>query len=315
MGVATILTKQPGGALASIHRLRALVLLAGSVRPTRLAAGIGRPLFELPLESNCTILDAWRREAAELAQHFGLPQINVRVLIDRGTPDPTSQPAAARDLAPARIERDPVDYRGTGGVLHDLAEEYADNDLLVVANAAQILLEPLKDLVSDLAATCGDVSIVSHDDGTASGLLLVRCGAVRELSENGFIDLKEQALPAIAESHRVSVVHRPTASAMPVRMLPGYIEAMRRYHQRKAGRAVASSAFEESWESSFDIVESGAEVDPSVRLHDSVVLAGGRAEAGAVLVHSVLCRGAVLRAGAMKIDDVLAPGRNGRPRD
>jgi hypothetical protein len=312
MEAATILTTRPGGAAASLARLRALVLLGGAVRSGGLAASIGRPLFDLPQEGDCSILDAWRREAAQLAAHLGTQFLNVRVMIDVATPDPQSQPAQRADLSPAAIERDPSNYRGTGGVLHDLAADYSDNDLLLVANAAQVLLEPLTGLACDLAAAAADVSIISHEDGTASGMLLVRCGALRDLPATGFIDMKEQALPAIAASHRVAVVRRAIASAMPVRTLASYIDALVCHHDRLAGKPAAASAFAENWETSFALIEKGADVDPGARLHDSVVLGGGRVEAGAVLVHSVVCPGGVLRRGRMVIDDLVTPATRGR---
>ena len=314
MPVATILTARPGGVAASLHRLRALILLAGSVRPGRLATSIGRPLFMLPQEADCTILDAWRREAAKLGGYLGIGALNVRVMIDRATPSPKEQPAAGADLAPARIERDPMGYRGTGGVLHDLAADFADDDLLLVANASQVLLEPLTGLVCDLAGAGADVSIISHEDGTASGLMLLRCAALRNLPAVGFIDMKEQALPGIAASHRVTVVKRASATAVPVRLLSGYVQALRHLHRRLEGKSLASSPFEEMWEPSFAIVEKGAEVDGSVRLHDSVVLTGGRVEAGAVVVHSVVCPGGVVRRGKNLIDDLVTPSLNGRGR-
>src|SRR5437868_4719264 len=42
----------------ALVRLRAVVLLGGSVRPKMLARSIGRPVFALPLENGLTILDA-----------------------------------------------------------------------------------------------------------------------------------------------------------------------------------------------------------------------------------------------------------------
>jgi len=297
-----------------MQRLRALVLLAGALRRGRLAPSIGRPVFDLPLEDRCTLLDAWRREAKRVARDLSLADLPVRIMIDQATADPQKQPAASADLAPARIERDPLDFRGTGGVLRDLAAEYADNDLLLVANAAQVLLEPLGDLLADLAAPGAAVSIISHRDGTASGLLLVRCAALRELPATGFIDMKEQGLPSIAAAHRVMVVERPTASALPVSTLQGYIEALRRHHRRRAGKSSSGSPFEEAWESSFAIVEDDASVGPTARLHDSVVLGGGRVEAGAVVVRSVVCPGGVLRRGRMTVDDLVAPPSKARLR-
>lgn len=312
MGVATVLTQRAGSLAASLQRLRALVLLAGSVRSGRFTTAIARPIYQLPVENGVSLLDLWRRQAAELARQYGAPATDVRVMIDRASPEPT-QPQNGRDLAPARIERDPMEFRGTGGVLRDLSLGYQDEDLLLVANVAQVLLEPLAELWADLAAAAADVSIISHGDGIPSGLLLVRCGALRQLPEAGFIDMKEQALPAIAASHPVAVVQRQNATAMPVRSLPQYIQALRRYHRQIAGK-MHESAFEEDWETAFSIVEDGAVIDSTARLHDSVVLQGGIVESGGVVVHGVVCPGGVVRQGRMVVDELVAPANGGRNR-
>src|SRR5262249_30216082 len=150
----------PGTDVDMLQTLRALVLLGGSVRPSRLSGSIGRPVFDLPLETGCTILDAWRREAAELLCDIGLSSLPIRVMIDRGAPEALASARDADGPTPVVLERDPFDYRGTGGVLRDLAASYHDDDLLLVANASQVALEPLSSLARELAATRGDVSII-----------------------------------------------------------------------------------------------------------------------------------------------------------
>ena len=54
------------------------------------------------------------------------------------------------------------------------------------------------------------------------------------------------------------------------------------------GETVATDPLAEDWRPSFAIAEAGAEVDQTARVHDSVVLAGGVVEAGAVVVRSVV---------------------------
>lgn len=312
MGVFAVTSERTDREIAVLEKLRALVLLGGSVRPGRLSSSIGRPVFDLPHRVGYTILDGWRREAMSLSRLSGGNAVPVRVMLDRAasyTPSPASQTAIG--LAQVQVERDPFDYRGTGGVLRDLAAGYADDDLLVVANAAQVMLSSLAQVVEDMAETNGDVSIASNLDGTASGLLLVRCMSLRELPANGFVDMKEQALPAIAKRHRVTVVHCEEPAAVPVRSLADYIDALRRNHRGAAGKAAAADPFAEDWDSSFGIAEDGALVDPSARLHDSVVLRGGRVEADAVLVHSIVCPGGVVRRGQTIVDDLVTAG-NGR---
>jgi mannose-1-phosphate guanylyltransferase len=300
MSVLTVNPKRP--ASRPLTHLRAMVLLGGSVRAGAFGSAIGRLVFQLPLEAKRTILDAWTDACKDLAL-LAEQVVAVRVMIDKAAP----QPLPINSSKAVEIERDPFDFRGTGGVLRDLAAPYSPDDYLLVANAAQILCEPLADLASALSTMGGDVSIVSHLDGTPSGLMLVRCGALASIPEHGFVDMKEQALPAIAKDHRVTVLHRQHPSALPVRSLSDYIHALRHHHQRMAGKSAPPSPFSEDCESTFAIVEEGASVDPSAKLHDSVVLREGKVEAGAVAVQSVICPGGILKRNEVTIDSLIHP--------
>src|SRR5436190_16642758 len=115
MSVLSVIPKRP--ASRPLAQLRALVLLGGSVRAGAFGAAIGRSVFQLPLENNLTILDSWvaqRRELAPLAEQA----LAIRVMIDKAAPQPLPINSAVE------IERDPFDFRGTGGVLRDLASQY-----------------------------------------------------------------------------------------------------------------------------------------------------------------------------------------------
>jgi mannose-1-phosphate guanylyltransferase len=296
------------------HALRGLVLLAGTVRPGHMGSLIGRPIFDLPLEQGGSILESWRRQAARLADLTAAGTLPIRIMLDRAAPDP--QASVAEDpAAPVSVERDPFEYRGTGGVLRDLAVGYADDDLLLVANASQVLTEPFAELALELMSIGGDVGIVSHADGSPSGILLVRCGAVRELPAAGFVDMKEQALPMIARHHSVRVLERQRPTALPTRSLSEYVAALRAHHGRLAGVAEESDPFAEDWETRFAIVEEGGWKHPNARMHDSVVLRGGRVETNAVVVQSLVCGGGEVRRGLMAVDAVVAPpAQKGRRR-
>ncbi|HEX7008616.1 MAG TPA: hypothetical protein VF184_01455 [Phycisphaeraceae bacterium] len=288
---------QQGKAIAA---LRAVVLLAGSVRPTQLRKAIGRFVLELPVDPQRTILDSWLEQATAVVEYFGLQRLPLRIMIDHATPAPRRDiPAGPVE---ARIERDPLEYRGTGGLLRDLAGQYQEDDLILVADAAQVLLEPLAVLVDRLAATPGDVRILTLPDGTPCGLMLVRCGCLRSIARIGFVDLKEQALPAIAREHDVRVARYSRTTGMPIRTLAGYLDALRAYHQRLRGQGADGGPPAEEWRPTFSLVESGAVVDPASVIHDSVVLAGGRVEASAVVVRSVVCPGGWLGPGRFAVD-------------
>ncbi len=304
------ITSNPtAGERAALSRLKAIVLLGGHVRPTPLSVSIGRSLLDLPLDEHGSVLNHWLNHSTELAKTIGLEKIPVRVMVDRNSPEPIS--AAVKYFGTFRVERDQSEYRGTGGVLHDLSRQYDPDDLILVANAAQILLDPLSLLVTMLNQRGGDVSLISHRDGTPSGIMLVGVKTLNLVPDTGFIDMKEQALPIIAQKHAVEVLHRRRSTGLPIRSVTDYITAMRIYHMRRAGKSLLTDPLAEDWQPSFGIVEEGAIVDPSARIHDSVVLRGGVVEAGSVLVRTVVCPSGLVR-GKTLVDEFVKPVMLGR---
>lgn len=298
---------------AIIARIRALVLLGGSVRPTPLHLATGRSVLDLPLDRRGSVLAGWLAEAATLRHSLEIDSLPVRVMVNHGAATPMSVEGFIAKSTGLRIERDASDYRGTGGVLRDLADEYEDDDLLLVANAAQVLLDPLDTVADALARRGGDVSVVSHQDGTPTGVMLIACRALREIAAEGFIDMKEQALPRIASRFDVRVLNRLRPSGLPLRTLEDYITALRFHHRRfRDNHDVAETdmtdPLAENLSPAFALVEPGAEVNSTARLHDAVVLSGGIVESDAVLVRSVVCPGGVVRRERSTVDQfVVAP--------
>jgi N-acetylglucosaminyldiphosphoundecaprenol N-acetyl-beta-D-mannosaminyltransferase len=296
-----------------ISRLRGLVLLGGAVRASELNTATQRPILDLPLDEHGSILNHWLRHAGEVARWASLEQLPVRVKVNQNAAEPRS--ADPKYFGGFRVERDLSDFRGTGGVLHDLAGDYEDDDLLLVANAAQVLLDPLTSIAESLACTGGDVAVVAHDDGTPSGMMLLKCKTLRLIPPRGFVDMKEQALPLIASQYDVRVMRRRRPTGLPVRSLGDYIGALRLHHRDKSGRGPAGDPLAEDWGPTFSLVESGASVDHSARIHDSVVLSGARVEPGAVLVRSVVCGGVVVGRDRTAVDRIVTGGgRDGRLR-
>jgi hypothetical protein len=279
-------------------RLRGLVLLGGGVRPMPLAMSLHRNVLDLPVGKGKTVLTHWLDEAAIVAQMLGVDYLPVRLLLDQDTAEPLSAVGAHASSSPKnqpqgngvsasyRLERDTAEYRGTGGLLANIAVDYDDDDTILMGNAAQILLDPLAALLTSLKKTGGVVSLIGHLDGEPSGLMLITCRALRLIPNVGFVDMKEQALPIIASTYDVRVVQCRRPTGLSIRTLSDYIAALRALHQPI--RATATDPWAEDWKSTFAIVEPGAAVSPSARIHDSVVLAGASVEAGAVVVRSVV---------------------------
>ena len=282
------------------RRLAGIVLLGGSVRPTRFHTAVGRSLLDLPYKSGRTLLDEWCDQAAGLAARYGAG-IPLRVLSDKtGNGDGKGGGNGRTHNVSVRFDHDPSEWRGTGGVLRDISVAYAPDDLLLVANAAQFLLRPLAELAAELEALQADLAVLAHRDGTPSTLMLVRCGCLKALPEVGFIDMKEQAIPLLGAVHNVRVVCVEGRVTLGLRTAQTYLAGLRELH------ALASGQKGEDWRSAFAIVEDGAAVDPGARLHDSVVLRGGSAGHGAVLVRSVVCAGGTVPRNAVIVDKLIS---------
>lgn len=285
-------------------KLRAVVLLGGAVRSTALAGSIGRSVFDLPVDREDSILGLWHKHAMHVLEVLKLDQIALRVMIDRDSIPPMV--TGADSSVRLHVEVDATKFRGTGGILRELASDYEDDDLLLVANGAQTLVEPLSDLMLDLAEDEGDISIISHDDGTPSGLMLVRCGVLDLVAPIGYVDMKEQALPKIAQEHEVRVLNRRQATGLPLRTLDDYIGLLRRHHRmRQVAGEQTREGLAEDWRPTFGVIEPGAEVDPTARVHDSVVLDGGHVERGSALVRSLVCPGGVVRRNTVVVDQII----------
>jgi N-acetylglucosaminyldiphosphoundecaprenol N-acetyl-beta-D-mannosaminyltransferase len=293
-------------------RLRALVLLGGAVRAGTLSTATGRSTLDLPLDQSQTILNYWLSQANDVARWASLDKLPVRIKVNHNSYEPRS--AHERFFGTFRVERDLSEYRGTGGVLHDLAGDYDDEDLLLIANASQILLDPLPAIIAALCRKGGDVGVVSHEDGTPSGIMLVKSKTLRLIPANGFVDMKEQGLPLIAQKYDVRVMRRRRPTGLPVRSLADYILALRFHHREKTGRNKITDPLAEDWGPTFTIVEEGASVDHSSRVHDSVVLRDARIESGAVLVRSLVCPGMVVGRDRTEVDRIVSEIGIGRAK-
>jgi hypothetical protein len=179
--------------------------------------------------------------------------------------------------------------------------------MILVCNGSQILMDPLAAIATALDRKTGDVTLVSHNDGTPSGVMLITCKTLRVVPDSGFVDMKEQALPAIAKQHDVTVIHRRRPTGLPVRTLTDYISALRQYHSGRIGKQNIIDPLAEDCLPTFRIVEQGATVDPRAHVHDSVVLRGGIVEPGAVVVRSLVCPGGVVKRDRHAVDQMVCP--------
>jgi N-acetylglucosaminyldiphosphoundecaprenol N-acetyl-beta-D-mannosaminyltransferase len=304
-GDLTVFTRSDSTLLGrGLKRLKAVILLGGKVRESPLSMAIGRSRLDLPLDETGTILNHWLTQCDELARRAALENLLVRVTVDQTSHEPkTIDPRFAHMV---RVERDQSSFRGTGGLIADIAADYADDDLLLVGNAHQVLLDPLWAIAAALDHKTGDFTLISHRDGTASGLMLLTCRTVREISQIGYIDLKEQALPTIAKRHDVRVVHCRQPTGLPLFTLADYITSLQQHYRRRERKRARAAPLSEDYNRHFAIVEDGATVAPDAYLHDAVILRGATVEAGAAAIRSLVCPGAAIRRGKLMSDQLVS---------
>jgi hypothetical protein len=286
-----------------------VIMLAGGSGASSFAGRCGRSVLGLPITAEVDLFTLWKDELHRaVLHHAAATPTHVRVL--GGTPQEKSA-EGADPLLDIRFERDPGELRGTGGLLHDLAEPYPDETLMLVASASTVLLEPLEDLIGLLRGVDADVALLRHQDGTSPNLMLIRAGCLRSIAPVGFVDFKEQALPMITRQGVVRVVGVDHPVASTARNFEAYVRSLRLYHQNLLGDKEEGHSprqmdpFAERWRPTFGIAEAGATIAPTARLLDSVALRGSRVDDGAVVVRSVIGPGGVVPAGAEVIDRLV----------
>jgi hypothetical protein len=280
-----------------------VVLLGGTVRQTQLRRAIGRHILQLPLDPVTTILSRWTDQVGALARRVHLPSIHLRVLIN---PDEQFSPDATPIIGTnVSVRTDPNPTRGTGGVLRDLVEGIPDSRWLLVANANQTFVGDPLDAVVRLAGVNADMSLMPAADGNGGFMLLARCECFKGIAPRGFVDLKEQALPAIAKRFDVRVVDpEPDLTPTSIRSLRDYLDLLKRLSLPGASSDAVSV---EDWSNAFSIVEAGASVAPGARIHNSVILAGAVVESNAVVARCVVGPGARVAAGEVVRDRFVTP--------
>lgn len=288
--------------------VRSVILLAGQVGRNPFADGVGRSILDLPVEPGRTVLDVWLEQLDGLARALDLSRLHVCVSVDRTGHLPRATTTAECPRVEIEAARDAGEYRGTAGVVKDLTKGYGDDDWVMVGAANQMQRESLVDVFEALKERGESVSVVPSGDGEVAGMFLLRCARLKDVPEVGFVDLKEQAIPAARGHAPLAVVRRPAGSLLPVRTLAEYVRTLRVIHgggDANGPGASREDPFGETWKSVFSIVESGAQVAGGAILQDAVVLAGGVVERGAVVARSVVCAGGTVQRGQHIVESIV----------
>jgi len=272
-----------------LDRLVACLILDGSARRRSFLSMVGRSGFDLPLDSENTIITAWVAELKAVASKLESDFFPVRIIVDEITPTPQSH-GSVNSLAMSS-EVDPYAWRGSAGVLRDVTQQYAKDQFVLVIAGVQVPLVPLWDVVERMAQFDADIVLLSDEDGTSTDISLIRCGCLRDISPIGFVDFKEQALTQLSVKNIVRVLSLEAQSFMPVRSRESYIAALRAWSAKSRPSAEGGLGLPESYQPIFSITEAGAMISPDAEILDSVILSGAAVDEGACVVQSVVCPG------------------------
>ena len=296
-----------------LHRSKVahVLLLAGAVRPNELTRQLGRHVLTLPLRTGYSLLRHWTEMIGADQNVAG--NVQTRILTSTGG-DTQSVSRRLAQRGNWQVTCDSKPLRGTGGAVRDAIDDLNDDDVVLVADAAQLLYRPLAELLNQMPAVQSDVTVFATPNG-GSTFIRGRVGVLRELPAVGYVDLREQSLAMLAKRHRVEVVRWSTEPSLPIRKALDYIEAVALVSGNQAGGARdlgQSRGYAEDWEKRFVHIEIGASVASSAKLHDAVILEGGGVEPGAVVVRSVVGRGGIVAAGSTVRGSVVATPQDGR---
>lgn len=277
--VRTGVTPAAGGAL----------ILGGGLRIAALMRQLRLPLLCLPQDERRSVLDTWTEALARV----GVPRERVWVMADAET----AGHWRGRDDAPMVFE-DRASYRGPAGVLRDASQNLGSDAPRIVLEHTRLLEDPslLPDVVEAHAGAGTGVTLAINPDGSFSGILVADVEAINLIPSIGFMDIKEQWLPAAqANGFRVSMV-RLGGWSRQIKGLSGYLSAL-----------ASIGAFGPSTDGSRVIGRGLDHLEPT-SYRRSLVCEGASLGAGAVTARSVIGPGARVGDGAIVIRSVVAPG-------
>lgn len=282
------------------------VLLAGAIQPSPLRRNLGVPLLSLPLGHGRVLLDAWFDVliASDVISR-------VLVLVN------SSQDAdELRRIAPTangltvEIVPESAHWRGSAGLLRDAVERLGA-DAVVGIEAHRLpprSLHPLTRRAIDehLDAVVG----VTEDTEEPAGVYYFSAEALGHAPPVGYLDLKEQFLPALQKAGVAVWPAVMQRGQYRIRDLAGYLSAVRamlRDDRRDSAPWIAPTA-EVSAGARIEgpcIVEPGARIERGAVVHQSVVMRNAVIRSGAIVSRAVIGRRAQVGRGARVIDKTV----------
>ena len=279
-----------------------VIILAGGLRLSPLRSDLKVHELCLPISQNESLLEVWLEVINEL-EHCNKVVIAVSSQSDATQIQRTLDGINGRkpNLPKTQIIVESGRWRGTAGVLRDVAQEYAKSEILLAVEGACL---PPESLVSIAAAckseTTGAVGITHKADPV--GVYVFHRSVMKHVPTIGFFDVKEQLLPQMYAKKLGAHALHISNSFIRLRDRQAYLSAISQYvmQHEKSGASVNGKVYES--DNNYRLVdtcviEPTASVGEGAVLRQSVVLKGAKIGKKAVINESIIGSGIVIPNG------------------
>lgn len=285
-------------------------MLAGTIKPPPLQQEVGLPVAAMPLTTGETLFTRWLSVLSALKSVRGVRVVvnsdrDARLLtasIDPargGVGAPIS--AQANVLPPNEVLMEQSSWRGTAGLMRDMAGEIADREhLIVLIEVSMLPPNSLDPILSSLASGVEGV-VGSSRDRIPNGVCAFRGGVLLHIPRVGYFDVKEQLLPRL---HENGLRVRPALfdeRSFRIRDRRTYLEAVHAINAPLPSRAAGGARFE-----GVCLIDPFAVISEGAIVHDSVVMQGAVVEPEAIVTKSVIGPGARVEGGRRVVREVIA---------
>ncbi len=293
-----------------------VIMLAGALQPCPLQQQLSIPLLCLPIGRRGSLLDAWLATIRRSGKCR-----RVEIIVSTEDDVQALRGFAANRVAPPTIavtvER--ASWRGSAGLLRDVVSSIGDNEIVVAVEAHCLPPPSLEPLFHALNGEVKAVVGAGADDEPA-GVYAFRHAALNSVRPIGYVDLKEQLLPALYSQGTPVRLVRISEQVIRLRDQVGYLDAVSAslngmgsatmVSRRSSGAMIARSARIVSG----SIVERGAVIEDQAIIHGSIVLKEAVVEGGAIVSRSIVGPGAVVPARARLIASYQRGNDSVRPK-
>ena len=285
-------------------RVTQAVILAGGLRPHPIVDHLGRSVLDLHLAADVTVLDHW------IDALRGETELPIRVVHNGAVPAPWPNDETHELI----FEQDPHPFRGPAGVLRDVCTHGPSGDRtqsgrdahILVVEAARMLDGDLSTMLTRHIDYDAAITIARNPDGSPGGIYVVRCDTLDLIPRLGFIDMKEQWIPAIKEAgHRVHVVDLPGHGSMPLWTRGQVVAAARVRAMRERARRAFAFPTGRHQSRPLKVVSPGALVGPDATVIDSIIMPGTFVGSKATVIRSVVGPDSYIASGHEVIDAVV----------